>query len=332
MTRLPDADGGTEIARAHLLSVVERWARTHDGLRAVRAAPAPVDAMRCTVDLDGGDRVTLRFRAISGAETGLADGAIIESLDDDWAVGWIGETEIDVGYLLDQWLTLERRPPQRLGVGGHRADGVDGGDAPVRSTLVEDVLLVLMRPGSGRLVTSSAATTTALVGAVVYELLDRGRVVRHQDSKWSGSGTLEVVDASSADDGELDAALGDLVRRTWRSERLANLHRRGLRKRTMDRLLASERVSRRRTSWTRVLTGRQFAPTGTVDELRLRAQVAETVRTGRPPSRRAAAVAFLAATQGVAHKLAGVRKREVHSRVEHFGPWWLFVALKPASD
>jgi hypothetical protein len=189
------------------------------------------------------------------------------------------------------------------------------------TTITEDLVLLLLDPGSGRAIVDSTSLDRAVGGALLLDLSTLGRLTA------DGTGArarLTVADSSTTGDPLLDAALARLegrhpLRAQKAVERLARKTREPVLQRLVERGLV--RRDRGRLLGVFPVTTWPAADTGPVTELRRR--IAEVLLDGAGPDQHVALLISLVHAVKVEHKLVDGPRRQLRARADQVaqGDW-----------
>jgi hypothetical protein len=184
-------------------------------------------------------------------------------------------------------------------------------------TLAEDLVLLLLDPGSGRAVVDSTSLDRAIGGALLLELATRERITA------DGGGArarLSVADAAPTGDPLLDGALARLdkpLRAQKAVERLA----RGTRAPVLERLAERGLVRKARSRLLGLLPITTWTPGDAAKELRGRA--AAVLRDGARPEQQTALLISLVHAVKAEHKIVEGPRRQLRARAAEVadGEW-----------
>ena len=184
-------------------------------------------------------------------------------------------------------------------------------------TLTEDLVLVLLDPGTGRAVVDSTSFDRAIGGALLLDLATRERITADGDG---ARARLSVADAAPTGEPLLDTALERLdepVRAQKAVERLA----RGTRTPVLERLAEQGLVRRERSRLIGLLPITTWTPGDAAKELR--ARVAAVLRDGAQPDQHVAMLISLVHAVKAEHKVVEGPRRQLRSRAAEVadGEW-----------
>jgi hypothetical protein len=186
-------------------------------------------------------------------------------------------------------------------------------------TLTEDLVLLLLDPGTGRSVVDSTSLDRAVGGALLLDLATRERIAADGDG---ARARLSVVDASPAGDALLDTALGRLdkpLRAQKAVERLA----RGTRPLVLERLVERGLVRRERSRLLGVLPVTTWPPADPGPREELRGRVAAVLLHGAQPDQHLALLISLVHAVKAEHKIVDGSRRQLRARAAEVadGEW-----------
>jgi hypothetical protein len=186
-------------------------------------------------------------------------------------------------------------------------------------TLTEDLVLLLLDPGTGRSVVDSTSLDRAIGGALLLDLATRERIVADGDG---ARARLSVVDAAPAGDALLDTALARLdkpLRAQKAVERLA----RGTRTLVLERLVERGLVRRERSRLLGVLPVTTWPPVDAGPREELRRRVAAVLLDGAQPDQHLALLISLVHAVKAEHKIVDGSRRRLRARAAEVadGEW-----------
>jgi hypothetical protein len=158
--------------------------------------------------------------------------------------------------------------------------------------IAEDLLLLLLDGDEGRPVVDSTATDHALAGAVLTELVELGHVTEVEPSRWSDAPRLVRRDGAVVGDELLADRLGRLDRPRTGSATVQRLAT-GLRRRLLERLVASGHVREERRRVLGLFPVARFPETDPGHEAQVRTGLAEVLGGDRSPGPREVALLAL---------------------------------------
>ncbi|WP_433279674.1 GOLPH3/VPS74 family protein [Pseudonocardia xinjiangensis] len=189
------------------------------------------------------------------------------------------------------------------------------------ATITEDLVLLLLDPGSGRAIVDSTSLDRAVGGALLLDLSTRDRLTADETG---ARAWLTVADSSTTGDPLLDTALARLegrhpLRAQKAVERLARKTREPVLQRLVERGLV--RRDRGRILGVFPVTTWPAADAGPVTELRRR--IAEVLRDGAPPDQHTALLISLVHAVKAEHKLVDGPRRQLRARADQVaqGDW-----------
>ena len=186
-------------------------------------------------------------------------------------------------------------------------------------TLTEDLVLLLLDPGTGRAVVDSTSLDRAVGGALLLDLATRERIAADGDG---ARARLCVVDAAPAGDALLDTALARLdkpLRAQKAVERLA----RGTRTLVLERLVERGLVRRERSRLLGVLPITTWPPVDPGPREDLRGRVAEVLLHGAQPDQHLALLISLVHAVKAEHRIVDGSRRQLRARAAEVaeGEW-----------
>lgn len=186
-------------------------------------------------------------------------------------------------------------------------------------TLTEDVVLLLLGPGTGRAVVDGTSFDRVIGGALLLDLAARERITADGD----GAGArLVVVDASSTGDALLDTALARLDK-PRKAQKAVELLARGARGPVLERLVEGGLVRRVPTRLLGVLPVTTWPPTDPGPAGELRGRVAAVLRDGARPDQHLALLISLVHAVKAEHKIVDGPRRALRARAAEVaeGDW-----------
>jgi len=186
-------------------------------------------------------------------------------------------------------------------------------------TLTEDLVLLLLDPGTGRAVVDSTSLDRAIGGALLLDLAARDRIEADGDR---ARARLSVVDAAPTGDALLDTALArlDKPRRAQKAvERLA----RGTRTPVLERLVERGLVRRERSRLLGIFPVTTWPPADPGSAKELRARLAAVLRDGVQPDQHFALLVSLVHAVKAEHKIVDGPRRQLRARTAEVadGDW-----------
>jgi hypothetical protein len=186
-------------------------------------------------------------------------------------------------------------------------------------TLTEDLVLVLLDPDTGRAVVDSTSLDRAIGGALLLDLVTRGRITADGDG---ARARLTVADAAPTGDALLDTALARLdkpLKAQKAVERLA----RGTRTPTLERLVERGLVRRERSRILGVLPVTTWPPLDARPRAELRGRVAAVLLDGAQPDQHLALLISLVHAVKAEHKIVDGSRRQLRARAAEVadGEW-----------
>jgi hypothetical protein len=184
-------------------------------------------------------------------------------------------------------------------------------------TLAEDLVLLLLDPGTGRAVVDGTSLDRVIGGALLLDLAGRERITADGDG---AKARLPVVDATPTGDPLLDDALARLdepLRAQKAVERLA----RGTRTPVLERLVEKELVHRERSRVLGVFPTTTWTPGAA--ETELRGRVAGVLRDGARPDQHLALLISLVHAVKAEHKVVEGQRKQLRARAAEVaeGEW-----------
>lgn len=186
-------------------------------------------------------------------------------------------------------------------------------------TLTEDLVLLLLDPDTGRAVVDSTSLDRAIGGALLLDLVTRGRITADGDG---ARARLTVADAAPTGDALLDTALARLdkpLKAQKAVERLA----RGTRTVTLERLVERGLVRRERSRILGVLPVTTWPPEDAGPRAELRGRVAAVLLDGAQPDQHLALLISLVHAVKAEHKIVDGSRRQLRARAAEVadGEW-----------
>jgi hypothetical protein len=186
-------------------------------------------------------------------------------------------------------------------------------------TLTEDLVLLLLDPDTGRAVVDSTSLDRAIGGALLLDLVTRGRITADGDG---ARARLTVADAAPTGDALHDTALARLdkpLKAQKAVERLA----RGTRTPTLERLVERGLVRRERSRILGVLPVTTWPPVDARPRAELRGRVAAVLLDGAQPDQHLALLISLVHAVKAEHKIVDGSRRQLRARAAEVadGEW-----------
>jgi hypothetical protein len=186
-------------------------------------------------------------------------------------------------------------------------------------TLTEDLVLLLLDPDTGRAVVDSTSFDRAIGGALILDLVTRGRITADGDG---ARARLTVADAAPTGDALLDTALARLdkpLKAQKAVERLA----RGTRTPALERLVERGLVRRERSRILGVLPVTTWPPVDAGPRAELRGRVAAVLLDGARPDQHLAVLISLVHAVKAEHKIVDGPRRQLRARAAEVaaGEW-----------
>jgi hypothetical protein len=184
-------------------------------------------------------------------------------------------------------------------------------------TVTEDLVLLLLDPGSGRAVVDGTSLDRVIGGALLLDLATRERIAADDGG---AKARLAVADASPTGDPVLDGTLARLdkpLRAQKAVERLA----RGNRTPVLERLAERGLVDRERSRLLGIFPTTSWTPGVAASELRGR--VAAVLRDGARPDQHLAMLISLVHAVKAEHKVVDGPRRQLRARAAEVaeGEW-----------
>jgi hypothetical protein len=184
-------------------------------------------------------------------------------------------------------------------------------------TLTEDLVLLLLDPGSGRAVVDSTSLDRAIGGALLLDLATRERITADGDG---ARARLTVAGAAPTGDPLLDAALARLDK-PLRAQRAVERLARGTRTPVLERLAEQGHVRRGSSRLLGLLPVTTWTPGDAAKELRGR--VAAVLLDGARPDQHLAMLISLVHAVKAEHKVVDGPRRQLRARAAEVadGEW-----------
>jgi hypothetical protein len=184
-------------------------------------------------------------------------------------------------------------------------------------TLTEDLVLLLLDPGTGRAVVDSTSLDRAIGGALLLDLATRELITADGDG---AKARLSVVDATPTGDAVLDGVLARFdkpLRAQKAVERLA----RGTRTPVLERLAEQGHVRRETSRLLGLIPITTWTPGDAAKELR--ARVAAVLADGVQPDQHLAMLISLVHAVKAEHKIVDGPRRQLRARAAEVaeGEW-----------
>lgn len=186
--------------------------------------------------------------------------------------------------------------------------------------ITEDLVLLLLDPGTRRPVVDGTALDRVIGGALLLDLSTRGRL----DADGDGArARLSVVDASPTGDALLDEALGRLADRPRRAQGAVERLARRTRTPVLERLVARGLVRRESARLLGIFPVTLWSPADQGPREQLHARVAAVLREGAQPDQHVALLISLLYAVQAEHKIVDGPRRELRARAEEVakGEW-----------
>lgn len=184
--------------------------------------------------------------------------------------------------------------------------------------LAEDLVLLLLDPGSGRAVVDSTSLDRAIGGALLLDLATRGRVTADGDG---ARATLSRVDANPTGEALLDIALARIDKPLRAQRAVERLARGGTRAAVLEHLAERGLVRHERSRLLGLLPVSTWTPTDAATELRGR--VAAVLLDGARPDQHLAMLISLVHAVKAEHKVVDGPRRQLRARAAEVatGDW-----------
>jgi hypothetical protein len=184
-------------------------------------------------------------------------------------------------------------------------------------TLTEDLVLLLLDPGTGRAVVDSTSLDRAIGGALLLDLAARERITADGDG---ARARLSVADAAPTGDTLLDTALARLEK-PLRAQKAVERLARGTRTPVLEHLAEQGLVRRERSRLLGVFPITTWTPGDAAKELRGR--VAAVLLDGTRPDQHIALLISLVHAVKAEHKVVDGPRRQLRARAAEVaeGEW-----------
>jgi hypothetical protein len=185
-------------------------------------------------------------------------------------------------------------------------------------TLTEDLVLLLLDPGSGRAVVDSTSLDRAIGGALLLDLATRERITADGDG---AKARLSVADASPTGEALLDSALARVDKPLRAQRAVERLARGGTRTAVLEHLAERGLVRHERNRLLGLLPVSTWTPGDAAKELRGR--VAAVLLDGAQPDRHLAMLISLVHAVKAEHKIVDGPRRQLRARAAEVadGEW-----------
>jgi hypothetical protein len=188
------------------------------------------------------------------------------------------------------------------------------------ATVSEDLVLLLLHPGTGRSVVDSMSLDRAIGGALLLDLSTRERL------RADGEGAraqLTVADASPTGDALLDDALARLAGKPVRAQKAVERLAKRTRLPVLERLVERGLVRREKSSLFGIFPVTTWRPVDPAPRAQLHEQVAAVLRDGAKPDQHVALLISLLHAVKAEHKIVDGSRRELRARAKEVaaGDW-----------
>ncbi|WP_219418426.1 GOLPH3/VPS74 family protein [Pseudonocardia nigra] len=188
------------------------------------------------------------------------------------------------------------------------------------STITEDLVLLLLRPDTGRPVVDSTSLDRAIGGALLLDLSTRDRVTADRED---AKARLTLTNAAPTGDPLLDAALARLGPAPLKAQKAVERLARKTREPVLERLAERGLVRRERTRPLGLFPLTSWPAVDASARKELRGRVAAVLLDGKAPDQHLALLISLLHAVKAEHKVVDGPRRELRARAKEVaqGDW-----------
>ncbi|OZM77037.1 GPP34 family phosphoprotein [Pseudonocardia sp. MH-G8] len=196
------------------------------------------------------------------------------------------------------------------------------------TTITEDLVLLLLDPGSGRAVVDGTSLDRAIGGALLLDLALRERISADSDG---AKARLRVLDPAPTGDALLDEAASRLSGNAVRAQKAVERLARRTRTPVLERLVQRGVVRCEQSRILGIFPSTTWPSTGSGAGKELRGQVAAVLRDGAPPDQHVALLISLVHAVKAEHKVVDGARRQLRARAAEVADGdWAGVAVRKA--